>query len=72
MKSEIEIVMKNGTTFLMHADKFEVNTYAGKLQGFKYSGATDIHFLYIDVDNVLAIVQHRSIDGKEVEQEGKR
>ena len=56
----------------MHADKFEVNTYDGKLQRFKYSGATDIHFLYIDVDNVLAIVQHLSIDGKEVEQEDKR
>ena len=70
MKSEIEIVMKNGTTFLMHVDKFEVKTLAGKLQDIKYSGAIDTHFLYIDTDNVLAIVQHLNIEEKEVEQEG--
>jgi hypothetical protein len=58
-RHEITVILKNGTIINICAERFEVNVQklTGKIVSFSYTGCTDNYPLYIDIDEVAAIVQ---------------
>ena len=58
-KQNICIILKNGTKINMRVDKAspERSKLDGSLAGFSYTGCYDNYPLYIDISQVVAIVQ---------------
>lgn len=63
-KTEVEIILKNGKSVIMHCDKCEVVTDAfGRMSRIKYSSDSDTWILFIDGTEVAAVVQKLTKEG---------
>lgn len=64
-KTEVEIILKNGRLIVMHCEKFEVtsNNVLGCITKLEYSLNSDLHILYIDTNEIVAIIQKLPKEG---------
>lgn len=58
-KTEVEIILKNGKSITMHCEKFECtsNDTLGCITKLEYSLNSDLRILYIDTNEIVAIIQ---------------
>ena len=57
-RTEVEIILKNGKSIVMHCENYTVTTDAfGGITGFKFSRDSDIRIPYINGAEIAAIVE---------------
>lgn len=63
-KTEVEIILKNGKSIVMHCENYTVTTDAfGGITGFKFSRDSDIRIPYINGAEIAAIVEKLTKEG---------
>lgn len=63
-KTEVEIILKNGKSIMMHCESCTVLTNAfGCITSIKYSSDCDTWILYIDGAEIAAVVQRGAKEG---------
>lgn len=55
----VEIILKNGKEFSIECENFtvEINKFTGHLQSYKATGIKNNLPLYLDIEEVVAIIQ---------------
>ena len=68
-KMSIRIILKSGVEFTVNCDKFTLNKNGlGKITGYDISGITENKPVYLDFDEVAAIVRLYSDENTEEEE----
>lgn len=65
MKMSVRVILKNGAEFTIKCDEFTVKKTYGAMTGYDIKGITENKPVYINIDEIAAIVRVMSDEQEE-------
>ena len=62
MQHRIRFILKNGRDFVFHCESGRVKTENGEIIGYALAGITGSMPLYIDIEQIAAVIDEGPID----------